>query len=87
MFFARLKGIPGHRLRAVVQTVAERTSLDGDCFDQPAGALSGGQRRRLAIGIALIGDPRVLVLDEPSTGLDPASRLEVWRIIQVRGGG
>ncbi len=47
---------------------------------------SGGMRRRLDIAMSLIGDPPVLFLDEPTTGLDPQARIEVWRIVRERAG-
>jgi len=53
------------------------------------GKLSGGQRQRLAVATALVGNPRILFLDEPTTGLDPQSRRQLWDIIRnfQRGGG
>ncbi|WP_437670434.1 ATP-binding cassette domain-containing protein [Sorangium sp. So ce131] len=45
-------------------------------------ALSGGQKQRLSLACAIVGDPEVLFLDEPSTGLDPASRREIWEIVE-----
>ncbi|HEX6179252.1 MAG TPA: ABC transporter ATP-binding protein [Thermoanaerobaculia bacterium] len=53
------------------------------------GKLSGGQKQRLAVACALVGDPDVLFLDEPTTGLDPQSRLQLWEVVQgfrERGG-
>ena len=49
--------------------------------DRPAGALSGGMRRKLATSMALIHRPRLVILDEPSTGVDPVSRIDLWRMI------
>ncbi|MGO4603945.1 ABC transporter ATP-binding protein [Terrabacter sp. 2YAF2] len=57
-----------------------------DAGGQRAGTYSGGMRRRLDIAMSLIGDPPVLFLDEPTTGLDPQSRLEVWRTVQALAG-
>jgi ABC-2 type transport system ATP-binding protein len=57
-----------------------------DAAGQRAGTYSGGMRRRLDIAMSLIGDPPVLFLDEPTTGLDPQSRLEVWRTVKALAG-
>jgi ABC-2 type transport system ATP-binding protein len=56
-------------------------SLD-EKHDSRVGKLSGGQRQRLAVACALVGNPDVLFLDEPTTGLDPQSRLQLWDIVQ-----
>src|SRR5215469_641673 len=57
--------------------------------DAQVGELSGGLRQRLAVATALVGSPRLLFLDEPTTGLDPQSRRQLWEIIRVfqEGGG
>ncbi len=51
--------------------------------DTRAGRLSGGQQRRLDLGLALVGDPELLFLDEPTTGFDPAARRAAWRVIEA----
>ena len=61
----------------------------GEKIDSWVGKLSGGQRQRLAVATALVGNPKVLFLDEPTTGLDPQSRRQLWDIIrdfQAKGG-
>ena len=50
--------------------------------DQRAGALSGGQQRRLDVGLALVGNPELLFLDEPTTGFDPSARHHTWEVIE-----
>ena len=59
-----------------------------DARDKPASTYSGGMRRRLDLAMTLVGDPRVIFLDEPTTGLDPRSRRNMWQIIRdlVAGG-
>jgi ABC-2 type transport system ATP-binding protein len=61
----------------------------GEKADAFVGKLSGGQRQRLAVATALVGNPRILFLDEPTTGLDPQSRRQLWDIIRSfqRSGG
>jgi ABC-2 type transport system ATP-binding protein len=58
----------------------------GEAADQRAQKLSGGQQRRLDVGLALIGDPELLFLDEPTTGFDPAARRQFWTVIEDLSG-
>jgi ABC-2 type transport system ATP-binding protein len=53
-----------------------------DAAERRVSTYSGGMRRRLDIAMSLIGDPRIIFLDEPTTGLDPEGRIEVWQVIQ-----
>src|SRR6516164_8636989 len=62
------------------QDVLEELEL-GEKADSWVGKLSGGQRQRLAVATALVGNPKVLFLDEPTTGLDPQSRRQLWDLI------
>ena len=64
-----------------VDDVLELLELDGKRRSW-VGKLSGGQRQRLAVGCALVGDPELLFLDEPTTGLDPQSRRQLWALLQ-----
>jgi len=62
------------------QEVVEEVGLE-EKHDARVGTLSGGQKQRLAVACALVGDPQLLFLDEPTTGLDPQSRRQVWDIV------
>lgn len=52
------------------------------CMSQPSGTYSGGNKRRLNIAMALIGNPNLVLLDEPTTGVDPAARRSLWNILR-----
>ncbi|KAF9185875.1 hypothetical protein BGZ51_002361 [Haplosporangium sp. Z 767] len=80
LFYSRLRGIPPSlEQRAVAYAIA---SVSLTAFrDRQVKGLSGGERRRVSIAIALLGDNSVIFLDEPSTGLDPAVRRVIWDII------
>jgi ABC-2 type transport system ATP-binding protein len=79
--FARLKRVSSAVARQQTAKVIEALDLAGETKKR-VGSLSGGQRRRVLIGLALLGHPPLLVLDEPTTGLDPSSRMAVWGVIR-----
>lgn len=80
--FASIKGIPAVQLRAEVEGLLVQVNLKS-ADSVRAGSYSGGMKRRLSVAIALIGDPKVLFLDEPTTGMDPVTRRSVWDIIEA----
>jgi ABC-2 type transport system ATP-binding protein len=69
-----------YRAPRPVDEVIEAIGLAGKAGER-AGRLSGGQRRRLDVGMALVGDPELLFLDEPTTGFDPSARRQAWDVI------
>jgi ABC-2 type transport system ATP-binding protein len=78
---ARLFGHDRRGARQATAAVIEQLGL-GEVADRRSGSYSGGQRRRLDLGASLVGAPRLLLLDEPTTGLDPAGRREVWDAVR-----
>ncbi|KAJ3033330.1 hypothetical protein HDV00_006486 [Rhizophlyctis rosea] len=81
LFYARLKGVPASEEKAAAEHSMRTVSLDGPFRTRLSKGLSGGEKRRLSIAIALVGDPSVVFLDEPTTGLDPEVRRLVWDIV------
>jgi len=80
LFYARLKGISPTEEKLHVKQSLQKFGLF-DSSKRLAINLSGGMQRRLSIAIALIGDSEICFLDEPTTGLDPASRHQIWKLI------
>jgi ABC-2 type transport system ATP-binding protein len=82
-----LYGITGRRGRARTEELLELVGL-GDAADRRIKTYSGGMKRRLDLASALVHSPEVLFLDEPTTGLDPASRITVWEeVLRIRATG
>jgi len=81
VLIGRLLGIPRKEARARARELLTQFRLD-DAADRAAGKYSGGMRRRLDLAASLVGRPRLLYLDEPTTGLDPRSRNDMWDIIR-----
>ncbi|WP_405791984.1 ATP-binding cassette domain-containing protein [Streptomyces sp. NBC_01506] len=78
---ADLGHLDRHRARTVVGRLLERFEL-ADAADRRAVTYSGGMKRRLDLAMTLVSGPRLIFLDEPTTGLDPRSRRELWRIVR-----
>ncbi|NXE05293.1 ABCAA protein, partial [Lophotis ruficrista] len=84
--FAKIKGIKSKEVEQEVQNVLELLDIS-NVQDTQAEKLSSGQKRKLSIGIAMLGNPQVLFLDEPTAGLDPLSRHQVWSLLKERRAG
>lgn len=78
--FGRFKGYHRERLEKEVDRLMNKLKIQAFA-NKLAGSLSGGNKRKLSLAIAMIGEPSVLVLDEPSTGVDPFSRRLLWDVI------
>jgi ribosome-dependent ATPase len=80
-FFGRLFGHDAAARRSRIDSLATDTGLH-PFLARPAGQLSGGMKQKLALCCALIHDPDLLVLDEPTTGVDPLARARFWELIE-----
>jgi ABC-type multidrug transport system ATPase subunit len=86
-FYAGLYGVTGRAYRDKRDQLYQFSNL-GPFADRRAGALSGGMKQKLALSCALIHNPRMLILDEPTTGVDPLSRRQFWEtLLQLKSEG
>jgi len=86
VMMGELAHLPRRAVRPRAAALLERFDLT-DAADRRVGTYSGGMRRRLDLAISLVADPAVLVLDEPTTGLDPASRAQLWEVVRGLAAG
>ena len=80
-FFAQIKGVPKQSIDLEVNKLLNEVQLFEDRMTAST-KLSGGQKRKLCIAIALIGNPKIIILDEPSSGVDPYARRQLWSLLQ-----
>ncbi|XP_041357912.1 phospholipid-transporting ATPase ABCA1-like isoform X2 [Gigantopelta aegis] len=79
-FYARIRGVPTHEIKTVASWAIQKLGLT-QYADKVAGTYSGGNKRKLSTAIALIGNPNIIFLDEPTTGMDPKARRFLWNCI------
>jgi len=79
-FYGRIKNLKGKELKRQIKSILQKVNLY-DARNKYSTKYSGGMKRRLSVAISLIGNPKVIYLDEPSTGLDPKSRQDLWGVI------
>jgi len=85
LYYGRLKGVPEATLASTVNLLLQRLGLEVFDADKPAKEYSGGMKRKLSLGIALIGHSPMLFLDEPSAGVDAGAKRHLWKVIKLRG--
>jgi len=82
LFYAAMQEVDRGRALEILEMVKDELELDEWFFKRKVGTYSGGMKRKTSLAVALGSDPDLLILDEPTTGLDPASRRVFWRLIE-----
>ena len=86
-FFSKMKGVTGRKLSEEIIHVSKVVNLQNH-LNQRVSGYSGGMKRRLSLAIALLGQPELLILDEPTVGIDPALRRQIWQeLLKLRNQG
>jgi ABC-type multidrug transport system ATPase subunit len=83
LFYGALRGLSSEESADAVARVCDAVGLRGALVTRPAREYSGGNKRALAVAIALMGDPACVLLDEPSTGMDPRAKRKLWRALDA----
>ncbi|KAK6165163.1 hypothetical protein SNE40_023607 [Patella caerulea] len=86
IFFAKLKGVESSKVKSEVEEMLQSINLLPK-RNSLSGQLSGGMKRKLSVGIALIGGSKIVILDEPSSGMDPDARRSIWTVLQNNRAG
>jgi len=79
-YYARIKGIPKDNIKDLVEEAITELDLQSH-RTKPAGTLSGGNKRKLSVAMAIVGRPPIILLDEPSAGMDPEARRFMWSVV------
>ena len=81
VFYSNIKGIAMDKRESVIEDAITQLNL-ADHRTKPAGTLSGGNKRKLSVAMAIIGNPPIILLDEPSAGMDPEARRFMWSVVE-----
>ncbi|MGN7356638.1 ATP-binding cassette domain-containing protein [Paenibacillus sp. SAF-054] len=82
-FALKIRGLPADEIRKAIKDILPRVGLEAGILDSAPFQLSGGQKRRVAIAAVLLTEPRMLIMDEPTAGLDPWSRTELLNMLKA----